>query len=82
MYLNLHVGEHIEKYFQYLSIRYILLNDCDTKILENRILIHLFWKQKVVDVDKLISFGKLLVRKVTRFVPSTMPAILILSHAK
>ena len=31
------------------------------KILKNRILIHLFPKQKVVDVGKLISFGSLLV---------------------
>ena len=44
------------------------------KILENRILIHLFPKQKVVDVGKLISFRNLLVREVKWFVLQTTSA--------
>ena len=46
----------------YFKVRLLLslLNYC----LENRILIHLFSKQKVVDVGKQISFVNLLVREV------------------
>ena len=50
----------IEFTLLYIYIYIFLMVVIQKKILENRILILLFPKQKIVEVDKLISFGNLL----------------------